>query len=129
MKNVASLNLSVNSFPLAWEIQINTSPGAEAGDNLVSGLAWLPARRRRAYLRRPPARRGPRRSYIERVFTFLYKSAVTIGYRRNGAHEFMLGPYTQNEDLGLPQKTLETEFYVVDLSTDSPDRATWRGGR
>ena len=26
MKNVASLNLSVNSFPLAWKIQINTSP-------------------------------------------------------------------------------------------------------
>ena len=25
MKNVASLNLSVNSFPLAWKIQINTS--------------------------------------------------------------------------------------------------------
>ena len=29
MKNVASLNLSVNSFPLAWKIQINTSPIAE----------------------------------------------------------------------------------------------------
>ena len=30
-ENVASLNLSVNSFPLAWKIQINTSPDGRAG--------------------------------------------------------------------------------------------------
>ena len=36
-------------------------------------------------------------------------------YRRNGVHELVLGPYTQNEDLGLAQISIETEFYVVDL--------------
>ena len=40
---------------------------------------------------------------------------LQIGYLLNGVHEFVLGPYTQNQDLGLPQKTLEAEFYVVDL--------------
>ena len=40
---------------------------------------------------------------------------LQTGYRRNGVHEFVLGPYTQNEDLGLAQILAETEFYVVDL--------------
>ena len=42
---------------------------AEPRRATISYPAWpgYPARRRRAYLRRPPARRGPRRSYIERV--------------------------------------------------------------
>ena len=38
-----------------------------------------------------------------------------MAYRRNGVHELVLGPYTQNEDLGLAQISAETEFYVVDL--------------
>ena len=38
-----------------------------------------------------------------------------MAYRRNGVHELVLGPYTQNEDLGLPRTTLEADFYVVDL--------------
>ena len=38
-----------------------------------------------------------------------------MAYRRNGVHELVLGPYTQNEDLGLKQISAETEFYVVDL--------------
>ena len=42
---------------------------------------------------------------------------LQIGYLLNGVHELVLGPYTQNEDLGLPQKTLEAEFYLVDLET------------
>ena len=40
-----------------------------------------------------------------------------MAYRRNGVHELVLGPYTQNEDLGLPQIPIETNFYVVDLET------------
>ena len=42
---------------------------------------------------------------------------LQIGYLLNGVHEFVLGPYTQNQDLGLPQILYETEFYVVDLET------------
>ena len=40
---------------------------------------------------------------------------LQTGYGRNGVHELVLGPYTQNEDLGLAQISEETEFYVVDL--------------
>ena len=42
---------------------------------------------------------------------------LQTGYGRNGVHEFVLGPYTQNQDLGLPLILLETEFYVFDLET------------
>ena len=40
---------------------------------------------------------------------------LQIGYLLNGVHEFVLGPYTQNGDLGLAQILAEIEFYVVDL--------------
>ena len=36
-------------------------------------------------------------------------------YRRNGVHEFVLGPKLSIGDLGLPQIPIETDFYVVDL--------------
>ena len=42
---------------------------------------------------------------------------LQTSYGRNGVHEFVLGPYTQNEDLSLAQILAETEFYVVDLET------------
>ena len=35
--------------------------------------------------------------------------------RRNGVHEFVLGPKLSIGDLGLPQILSETDFYVVDL--------------
>ena len=38
-----------------------------------------------------------------------------MAYRRNGVHELVLGPYTQNEDLGLAQISAETEFLILDL--------------
>ena len=40
---------------------------------------------------------------------------LQTGYRRNGVHEFVLGPKLSIGDLGLPQILAETDFYVVDL--------------
>ena len=40
-----------------------------------------------------------------------------MAYRRNGVHEFVLGPKLSIGDLGLAQILSETDFYVVDLET------------
>ena len=42
---------------------------------------------------------------------------LQTAYRRNGVHEFVLGPKLWVGDLGLAQIPLETDFYVVDLET------------
>ena len=48
--------------------------------------------------------------------SFVNRPLQTI-YRRNGVHEFVLGPKLSIGDLGLPQILSETDFYVVDLET------------
>ena len=53
-------------------------------------------------------------SNTDPTVSFINRSLQT-GCGRNGVHEFVLGPYTQNGDLGLAQILAETEFYVVDL--------------
>ena len=52
---------------------------------------------------------------------------LQTGYRRNGVHELVLGSHTQNEDLGLAQIPVDTEFYQRGVIPSCPVRRTSHG--
>ena len=80
MKNVASLNLSVNSFPLAWKIQINTSPFDQ------TALVGLGTARREGRSRglRPNPWRGARRYRSNPTKRAKVASGTPVGGRAGG---------------------------------------------